>query len=155
MYKIDAIKNLLIEKDIPINVPFSIKHKGITVSGVFIIQIDDDSSIKIFKHIDDKVVCVDIEKILFNLLFETDYNVSISLSQEELYALKLLNDNSFKYLARDKDGTLWAYYNAPTKMSNSWNDLDIRNAFRLPETQFLFVNWDDNVGIKIKELLDL
>lgn len=155
MYKIDTIKNLLIGKAIPINVPFSIKHKGITLSGVFIIKIDDDSSIKIFKHIDDRVVCVDVEKTLFNLLFETDYHVSISLSQEELYALKLLNDNAFKYLARDKDGTLWAYSSAPTKMNNSWDTLDDTDAFRLPQTQFLFVNWDDNVGIKIKELLDL
>ena len=155
MYKVDAIKNLLIEKTIPINVPFSIKHKGVTLSGDFTIKIDD-YSIKIFKHIDDKIVCVDTEKILFNLLFDTDYNVSLSLSQEELYALNLLNDNSFKYLARDKDGTLWAYPDAPSKSNNSWYSLDnIENTFRLPQTQFLFVSWDDNFGIKIKELLDL
>lgn len=65
-------------------------------------------------------------------------------------------DDKFKWLARDKDGELWAFENEPHKDSNSWeeDDSDYFNTKEVEESDstYSFVKWEDEEPTKIEDV---
>ena len=74
---------------------------------------------------------------------------------ESIYLLKGLLERGFKYLARDKDGALYAFDSSPVKTEESglWDvclDLDSEH---IQNDNFPEVQWTDNEPTKIADLL--
>ena len=74
---------------------------------------------------------------------------------ESIYLLKCLLERGFDYLARDKDGALYAFDGSPVKTEESglWDvclDLDSEH---IQNDNFPEVQWSDDETTKISELL--
>ena len=75
---------------------------------------------------------------------------------ESIYLLKGLLERGFNYLARDKDGALYAFDGSPVKTEESglWDvclDLDSEH---IQNDNFPEVQWTDNEPTKIADLLE-
>ena len=75
---------------------------------------------------------------------------------ESIYLLKGLLERGFNYLARDKDGALYAFDSSPVKTEESglWDvclDLDSEH---IQNDNFPEVQWTDNEPTKIADLLE-
>lgn len=62
-------------------------------------------------------------------------------------------DKKYKWLARDKDGKLFAYENKPTKLKIVWTDVTLPE-IRIEETdeRFAFIRWEDELPTKISDI---
>lgn len=74
------------------------------------------------------------------------------LTDGEIDALADLHNRAFEYLARDKDGKLYAFRNKPEKEGAYWNTYDNDKAERIDEG-FDFVSYDDEKPWSIAYLL--
>ncbi len=74
------------------------------------------------------------------------------LTEKEREVLTGLYDQDFEYLARDKDGKLYAFHDKPEKEGAYWNTHDGRNAMRIDEG-FDFIDFVDEKPWSIAYLL--
>ena len=74
------------------------------------------------------------------------------LTDGEVEALADLHNRAFEYLARDKDGKLYAFRNKPEKEGAYWNTYDNDKAERIDE-DFDFVAYEDEEPWSIAYLL--
>lgn len=73
------------------------------------------------------------------------------LKKIEIMQLKILKEQGFEYITRDKTGRIFAYSNKPTKV-DKWG----KNGsmyFELFENMFDFITYYDNESTSIEELL--
>lgn len=62
----------------------------------------------------------------------------------------------YKFLARDKDGGLYAYVDKPFKMGDNWfGDGNVNASLKVFEHLFEFITWQDEEAFEIKELLEI
>ena len=74
---------------------------------------------------------------------------------ESIYLLKGLLERGFNYLARDKDGALYAFDSSPVKTEESglWDVCLDLGSEHIQNDNFPEVQWTDNEPAKIAELL--
>ena len=63
-------------------------------------------------------------------------------------------DDKYKWLARDKDGDLYAYFSKPFKNKNEWIiDVNVPSDYiKEKDERFSFIRWLDNNPIKISNI---
>lgn len=88
----------------------------------------------------------------------SEYKEKIILSELEYVILKFIHKEGFKYIARDKDGNLFAFRFKPKKSGDIW-DCDIKynisyaNDLIIFNKLLKFVKWEDTEPRSIEELL--
>lgn len=104
------------------------------------------------------------KEILLNLIkdIEEEFNKfkselksmgNILVSADEKVILRNLNKD-FKWIARDKNESLWVYKNKPEKGEGFWTDFDLNQELDLfTKDLFQFVRWEDDEPLKIKDLI--
>ena len=78
----------------------------------------------------------------------------LQLTDEESERLRELESYGYKYLARDKDGKLYAFQQKPEYGGFYWMDPDPAGAGALRIDGFSFIGVDDNEPVEICRLLD-
>ena len=76
---------------------------------------------------------------------------------ESIYLLKGLLERGFNYLARDKDGALYAFDSSPVKTEESglWDVCLNLDSEHIQNDNFPEVKWSDDEPTKIADLLDI
>ena len=76
---------------------------------------------------------------------------------ESIYLLKDLLERGFNYLARDKDGALYAFDSSPVKTEESglWDVCLNLDSEHIQNDSFPEVKWSDDEPTKIADLLDI
>lgn len=88
----------------------------------------------------------------------SEYKEKIILFELEYVILKFIHKEGFKYIARDKDGNLFAFRFKPKKSGDIW-DCDIKynisyaNDLIIFNKLLKFVKWEDTEPRSIEELL--
>lgn len=83
---------------------------------------------------------------------EEEYVEPIALTEAEKIILKNL-DSNYKYIARDKDGSLYIFNEKPTKEDEFWDTPSYYCRLEAFEHLFKFVQWEDTEPYEIAELL--
>lgn len=89
----------------------------------------------------------------FNWLL-SEYKEPIKVSKLEFELLKFWHKQGYKYIARDRDNTLFIYKDKPSKLAEYWANLyhySLDDNFR---NLFEFVQWEDSTPTPIKEVLE-
>lgn len=116
-----------------------------------------------FRHLDIVKVYEDTRKYNLNTIFEYQYLKLIwqrlKLSEREIEILKALDVIGYKYIARDRDSNIFAYYSKRIKVFKFWlfnNTVypDEIQSSKLKRDLFSFVDWKDKEPISIKRLLE-
>ena len=88
------------------------------------------------------------------LIFEAE-KPSFLLTRLEYELLKCFKSKDYKYIARDKDGTLYIYRCEPSKSEAQWCKLcEHCRVARYLDDLFRFILWTDKEPTNIKELLN-
>lgn len=74
------------------------------------------------------------------------------LTEEERVILQNVYDAGYKFVARDKDGKLWAFRNEPTFDGYYWND-GTTDAVKIKDVEMDFLTWDAEKAPSIAFLL--
>lgn len=88
----------------------------------------------------------------------SEYKEKIILFELEYVILKFIHKEGFKYIARDKDGNLFAFRFKPKKSGDIW-DCDIKRNISYANDLIIFnkllkfVKWEDTEPRSIEELL--
>lgn len=80
-------------------------------------------------------------------------NQEIKLSSKERYTLEKL-EKTYEWIAREKDGTLWAYEEEPVKTEDFWFSTQERYCLERYNDLFKFIQTSDAEPYNIKELLN-
>lgn len=76
------------------------------------------------------------------------------LSDDEYVILKNI-DKKWKWIARDRDSSLWLYTFKPTKRTKTWREeTDVYKNINLYNHLFQFIKWEDDDSYKIAKLLE-
>ena len=114
--------------------------------------------------IDEHIDCEDIKKeintsiITCNMCIkywlQSKYKEPIKLSEAERVILENI-DKEYKWIARDKDNSLWLYGDIPIKKSTCWSNenSEIGEEFAFYNHLFQFITWQDDEPYNIEELL--
>lgn len=77
----------------------------------------------------------------------------IKSADKEVEILKALNTLGYTYIARDKNGKLYAYENKPEKRTNFWLSYYRYYLIKKDEDLFNFIKWEDADPTNIDDLL--
>lgn len=80
------------------------------------------------------------------------YEPKLIITRLEYELLKRFNNLLYKYIARDKDGTLFIYKDEPQKKKTVWGSLYGHKIVNEADL-FKFVEWSDNEPFSIEKLL--
>ena len=83
---------------------------------------------------------------------ESEYIEKLVISKGDRVFLNYLK--GYKYIAKDKNGDLYAYTSIPTKVSTYWENADYKNLTKL-DIYFPMVKWSDSEPWKIDDLKKL
>lgn len=120
-----------------------------------------------FRNLDIVKVYENTGKYSLNTIFKSKYLKLIwqrpeipELSEREIEVLKALDVIGYTHIARDTDGSIFAFLPKPTKYSSDWFfkytvHPDERQSGKLKKDLFSFVKWEDEEPTSIKKLLDL
>lgn len=75
------------------------------------------------------------------------------MRSREIEILKALRVLYFKFLARDKDGELFAHYSKPEKYKTDWYDGGKITGLG-QEDLFTFIKWEDEEPTNIDEVIE-
>jgi hypothetical protein len=67
----------------------------------------------------------------------------MELTKLQEITLTYLKSNGFNYLAKEKDGRIYAYKNIPTKNGKAWCSARL-DGLTLVHTDFPFISFDDD-----------
>ncbi len=84
----------------------------------------------------------------------SEYEEHTKLTKLEFELLKFWHKQGYKYIARDRDNTLFIYKDKPSKLVEYWANLyhySLDDSFR---NLFEFVEWSDEQPTSIKDVLD-
>lgn len=86
----------------------------------------------------------------------SEYKEPIKLSRLEHELLKFIDNEGYKYIARDNcGGVLFRYPKKPTKnIYGEWGKGGICSDLRMFNDLFQFVKWEDEEPIAIKDILE-
>lgn len=95
-----------------------------------------------------KAECIDWLKEIYQ---ETP---KVELTEFEKAVLKEAYDSSYKYIARDSDGTLWVYEDAPIMECIEWAPYGCSSMNPLFMTSlFQSITWESQTAYKIEDLI--
>lgn len=83
----------------------------------------------------------------------SEYEEHTKLTKLEFELLKFWHKQGYKYIARDRDNTLFIYKDKPSKLAEYWANLyhySLDDNFR---NLFEFVEWEDKEPTSIKDVL--
>lgn len=83
----------------------------------------------------------------------SEYEEHTKLTKLEFELLKFWHKQGYKYIARDRDNTLFIYKDKPSKLAEYWANLyhySLDDNFR---NLFEFVEWEDKEPKSIKDVL--
>lgn len=83
----------------------------------------------------------------------SEYKEPVKLTKLEFELLKFWHKQGYKYIARDRDNTLFIYKDKPSKLAEYWANLyhySLDDNFR---NLFEFVEWEDKEPTSIKDVL--
>lgn len=83
----------------------------------------------------------------------SEYKESTKVTRLEYELLKYWSSEGYKYIARDRDNTLFIYKDKPSKLAEYWANLyhySLDDNFR---NLFEFVEWEDKEPTSIQEVL--
>lgn len=85
---------------------------------------------------------------------QQEHKEKITLSEAERVILENI-DKDYKWIARDKDNSLWLYGDRPIKKSALWSNeySEIGEEFAFYKHLFQFITWQDDEPYNIEELL--
>ncbi|WP_025728429.1 hypothetical protein [Atopobacter phocae] len=124
----------------------------VTLEGEIILQTSKESKYKM------DVWFYDAEDGLFDLAVKyaktpIEQRKDIKLTDDEIIYLKFAKLEGCNWIARDKNGYLYAYKEEPEKLDTVWsNDGDLSVNFNEIE-KFKFIKWEDDEPYNIDELL--
>lgn len=84
----------------------------------------------------------------------SEYEEHTKLTKLEFELLKYWYKQGYKYIARDRDNTLFIYKDKPSKLAECWANLyhcSLDDNFR---NLFEFVEWEDEEPTSIQEVLE-
>lgn len=84
----------------------------------------------------------------------SEYEEHTKLTKLEFELLKFWHKQGYKYIARDRDNTLFIYKDKPSKLAEYWANIyhySLDDNFR---NLFEFVEWEDKEPTSIKEVLE-
>lgn len=84
----------------------------------------------------------------------SEYEEHTKLTKLEFELLKFWHKQGYKYIARDRDNTLFIYKDKPSKLAEYWANLyhySLDDNFR---NLFEFVEWEDKEPTSIKDVLE-
>lgn len=84
----------------------------------------------------------------------SEYEEHTKLTKLEFELLKFWYKQGYKYIARDRDNTLFIYKDKPSKLAEYWANLyhySLDDNFR---NLFEFVEWEDEEHTSIQEVLE-
>ena len=84
--------------------------------------------------------------------YEPEFKLVVVLTEAEKVILENV-DSSYKYIARDKDGSLYIFNEKPTKEDEFWDTPSYYCRLEAFEHLFKFVQWEDTEPYEIAELL--
>lgn len=86
---------------------------------------------------------------------KAEHKEKITLSEAERVILENI-DKDYKWIARDKDNSLWLYGDRPIKKSACWSNeySEIGEEFAFYKHLFQFITWQDDEPYNIEELLE-
>lgn len=88
-------------------------------------------------------------------IFEVEQKPFFLLTRLEYELLKYWKDKRYKYIARDRDGSLYLYQEEPSKNEDVWGSLYRHsNVSRFFYDLFKFIEWTDNYPFNIEELIN-
>lgn len=87
-----------------------------------------------------------------NRVFNSKVSRIPVISEVEKSYLKIFNELGYKYLARDRNGTLFIYTEKPVKYISSWGTTDdfTKSFCEL----FKFITWEDDEPVSITYMLE-
>lgn len=100
---------------------------------------------------DDVIIMCSTRKVKWLL---SEYEEHTKLTKLEFELLKFWHKQGYKYIARDRDNTLFIYKDKPSKLAEYWANLyhySLDDNFR---NIFEFVEWEDKEPTSIKEVLE-
>lgn len=82
-------------------------------------------------------------------------SIKPTLSEAERVILENI-DKDYRWIARDKDNSLWLYGDRPIKKSACWSNeySEIGEEFAFYKHLFQFITWQDDEPYNIEELLN-
>lgn len=98
---------------------------------------------------DEQGRCCDITKVEWLL---EDCKIKLSCLEYEI--LKALETDGWFYIARDLDGSLFAYNFEPYKKDDIWDNDGDNYEIVLFKKEFKFVDWLDEKPVDIEEILN-
>lgn len=99
---------------------------------------------------DDEIILCSTRKVKWLL---SEYEEHTKLTKLEFELLKFWHKQGYKYIARDRDNTLFIYKDKPSKLAEYWASLyhySLDDNFR---NLFEFVEWEDKEPTPIKDVL--
>lgn len=88
-------------------------------------------------------------------IFEDDKQPFFLLTRLEYELLKYWKDKGYKYIARDRDFSLYIYQEEPSKNEDVWGSLYRHgSASKYFYDLFKFIEWTDKYPFNIEELLN-
>lgn len=100
---------------------------------------------------DDEIILCSTRKVKWLL---SEYEEHTKLTKLEFELLKFWHKQGYKYIARDRDNTLFIYKDKPSKLAEYWANLyhySLDDNFR---NLFEFVEWEDEEPTSIQEVLE-
>lgn len=100
---------------------------------------------------DDEIIFCSNRKVKWLL---SEYEEHTKLTKLEFELLKFWHKQGYKYIARDRDNTLFIYKDKPSKLAEYWANLyhySLDDNFR---NLFEFVEWEDKEPTSIKDVLE-
>lgn len=100
---------------------------------------------------EDEIIFCSTRKVKWLL---SEYEEHTKLTKLEFELLKFWYKQGYKYIARDRDNTLFIYKDKPSKLAEYWANLyhySLDDNFR---NLFEFVEWEDEEPTSIKDVLE-
>lgn len=83
---------------------------------------------------------------------ESEYKEPIKLTDDEKVILRNILQE-YEWIARDIDGSLYAYFSKPRKLTKTWVCSEVNNGMKTFNHLFQFIKWEDEEPWSIEELL--
>lgn len=110
--------------------------------------------IKVYKYKYTSIFSELLKDDNLNLIWERKEKPKVT--DREVEILKALKVLGYVWLARDKNGELYAFFNEPTKSFSVWDDDNEEERYYFPIKEkdlFNFIKWEDEEPTSIDDLL--
>lgn len=151
--ELKTLKEILKRRGIGVDIPFAINNDN---NEKFIIS-EKDNILILNNYPSYEPLSKDKFYIFYNILFNL-CNISscYEFTDEELIVLRLLYHNYYNYIARDENGTLYAFIEKPKKYYEKfWRVLKPNNTFLLNTNLFPNIEWINDEPFDIRNIKEI